>query len=217
MFSPFLHTPLEHYNNLTKDVGLVQSGPHHLIDMQLVLVMSVKTWSLGVKQQSITIYNKVVLLVICDGWHFTCMWKAFAWPHHFTKRGGLSHKTSLTSTHFIEVSVPGQEGSGHLFVFLSQARKEAVIYLCFCPRPGRKQSSICVLGYKFYLFLRLIYWIFELFWQLVIFFFPFITHSLTHTPLVNYSNKECRSIEYIIYSSMTSFFLFFNKRVIHSV
>ena len=44
--------------------------------------------------------------VICEGWHFTHMWKALAWPHHFTKRGGLGHKSSLTTPLLIEVPAP---------------------------------------------------------------------------------------------------------------
>ena len=31
-------------------------------------------------------YNNTVHTVICEGCHFTHMWKALAWSHHFTKR-----------------------------------------------------------------------------------------------------------------------------------
>ena len=34
-------------------------------------------------------YNNIVLPIICEGWHFTHMWKILALPHHFTKKGGL--------------------------------------------------------------------------------------------------------------------------------
>ena len=27
--------------------------------------------------------------VICEGWHFTRMWKTLVWPHHFTKERNL--------------------------------------------------------------------------------------------------------------------------------
>jgi hypothetical protein len=50
-----------------------------------------------------------VFPVICEGWHFTYMWKSLAWLHHFTKRAGLAHKTRLTLPLFIEVPVPSQE------------------------------------------------------------------------------------------------------------
>ena len=33
-------------------------------------------------------FNKTVLPVVCDGLHFIHMWKALAWPHHFSKNGG---------------------------------------------------------------------------------------------------------------------------------
>jgi hypothetical protein len=33
------------------------------------------------------IYNNVVHSVICEGWHFTHLWKALTSPHHFTKMG----------------------------------------------------------------------------------------------------------------------------------
>ena len=35
-------------------------------------------------------------MAICEGWYFTHMWQALAWWHHFTKKGGGGHKTSLT-------------------------------------------------------------------------------------------------------------------------
>ena len=36
------------------------------------------------------------------------LWKAFTCPHHFTKREGFAHKTSLTPPLVIEVPVPSQ-------------------------------------------------------------------------------------------------------------
>ena len=56
------------------------------------------------------------------GWHFTHMWKAFAWPHHFTKRGDFVHKTNLTLPLFIAVPVQSQSCVcvlGVLILFLS--------------------------------------------------------------------------------------------------
>ena len=50
------------------------------------------------------LYSNAVRPGLCEGWHFTHMRKTFTWPHNFTKRGGLSHKTS-----FIEVPLPSQE------------------------------------------------------------------------------------------------------------
>ena len=35
------------------------------------------------------LYNSALRLVICEGWHFTDMWKPLALHDHFTKRGGL--------------------------------------------------------------------------------------------------------------------------------
>jgi len=35
------------------------------------------------------LYNNAVRLVICEGWNFTHMCKALAWPHYFIKRGSL--------------------------------------------------------------------------------------------------------------------------------
>jgi len=35
------------------------------------------------------LYNNAVRSVICEGWHFTHMWKSFTWQHHFTKREDL--------------------------------------------------------------------------------------------------------------------------------
>jgi len=42
----------------------------------------------NVKEYNV-LYNNAAPPVICKGWHFTHTWKALAWPHHFTKRGGL--------------------------------------------------------------------------------------------------------------------------------
>jgi len=33
------------------------------------------------------LYDNIVLPVICEGEHFTHMWKTLAWSHHFTKGG----------------------------------------------------------------------------------------------------------------------------------
>ena len=66
--------------------------------------------------------NKAVRQVICEGSHFTHMWKKFTLSHHFTKRAVWVHKTSLTPARLIEVSVPSQE---------------------------RGRSCICVLGINF--------------------------------------------------------------------
>jgi len=30
------------------------------------------------------LYNFAVLSVLCEGWHFTHMWKPFVWTYHFT-------------------------------------------------------------------------------------------------------------------------------------
>ena len=53
--------------------------------------------------------NKAVRQVICEGSHFTHMWKKFTLSHHFTKRAVWVHRTSLTPARLIEVSVPSQE------------------------------------------------------------------------------------------------------------
>ena len=51
--------------------------------------------------------NKAAHPVICEDWHFTYMWETVL--HHFAKRGGWVHKTSLIPPHFIEVHVSNQE------------------------------------------------------------------------------------------------------------
>ena len=51
----------------------------------------------------------------CEDWYFTHMWRALAWPHHFTQRGGLGRKRILTPPLFIEVPSPNQE-SGVIYV-----------------------------------------------------------------------------------------------------
>ena len=47
--------------------------------------------------------------VIWERWHFTHMWKVLELLHHFAKKRGWAHKTSLTPPLFIEVPVPSQE------------------------------------------------------------------------------------------------------------
>ena len=56
--------------------------------------------------------------VICEGWHFTHMWRAHTWPHHLTKRGCL----------------------GPLNQFYS-----ATFYWSFCTKPW-KWASMCLCG-----------------------------------------------------------------------
>jgi hypothetical protein len=46
------------------------------------------------------LYKDTVRVVICECWHFTHMWKAFAWLHHFTKRGGFSPQKKLNPATF---------------------------------------------------------------------------------------------------------------------
>jgi hypothetical protein len=82
----------------------------------------------------------------CDRWHFTHMWKTFAWPDHFNKRESLAHEASLTPPHFIEVPVPGKDG---------------------------ERLYICVLGISILSFLRNFYWILELLCGIFLFFFFF--------------------------------------------
>ena len=62
----------------------------------------------------------------CIGWYFAHMLKALT-PHHFTKRGGCGSINILTPPLFIVVPVPIQK---------------------------REQSCMCVLGYRFCIFLR---------------------------------------------------------------
>jgi hypothetical protein len=90
----------------------------------------------------------------CDRWHFTHMWKTFAWPHHFNKRESLAHEASLTPPHFIEVSVPGKDG---------------------------ERLYICVLGISILSFLRNFYWILELLCGIFFYFyFLFFFFSCYH-------------------------------------
>jgi len=35
------------------------------------------------------LYNNAVRPVICEGWHYTHMWKVLAWRHNFTNMGNL--------------------------------------------------------------------------------------------------------------------------------
>jgi hypothetical protein len=35
------------------------------------------------------IYNNTIPPAICKGWHFSHMWKSFAWSRLFTRRGDL--------------------------------------------------------------------------------------------------------------------------------
>jgi hypothetical protein len=35
------------------------------------------------------LYDNAVCPVISEDWHFTHMWKALVWQHHFTTRGSL--------------------------------------------------------------------------------------------------------------------------------
>ena len=50
--------------------------------------------------------DNAVCPVISEDCHFTHMWKALAWQHHFTTREVWTHKTSLSSPLFIGVAVP---------------------------------------------------------------------------------------------------------------
>ena len=59
-------------------------------------------------QSCSVLYNAVRSLKF-DGWHFTHLWKSLAWPHHFTKSGGLDPWNSLAPPIFIEVLVPSQK------------------------------------------------------------------------------------------------------------
>ena len=59
--------------------------------------------------QSCSILYNAVRSLKFDGWHFTHLWKALAWPHHFTKSGGLDPWNSLAPPIFIEVLVPSQK------------------------------------------------------------------------------------------------------------
>jgi hypothetical protein len=40
--------------------------------------------------------------MLLKAFHYTCG-KTLAWLHHFTKRGGLAHRTSLTPPYFIDL------------------------------------------------------------------------------------------------------------------
>ena len=79
-------------------------GWHHQ-NMHCILYMFVYR----VVQDYSIVYNNAVRPVISSGWHFTRMWKTLEWPQHFTKEGGLAHKTSSSPPLFIEVPVPSQE------------------------------------------------------------------------------------------------------------
>jgi hypothetical protein len=73
------------------------------------------------------LYINVVCLAIREGWDFTCMWKALAWPYHFPKRGiWVVHKTSLNPPHVIEMPVPSQE-SGRSCVCVILPRSTIVL------------------------------------------------------------------------------------------
>jgi len=87
--------------------------------------------------------------VIYEGWHFTLMWKTLAYPHHLTKRAVLAHESSWTPPLFTEVTVPNQNSEWWC------------IYVC--------------LGYPFFLcFYGFSYGFWNCF-DIVIFFFQFIT------------------------------------------
>ena len=59
------------------------------------------------------LYNNGFRPVICKDCYFTNIWKALAWPHHFTKIGclGSYNVTLVEPCHFvfIEVPVPSQK------------------------------------------------------------------------------------------------------------
>jgi hypothetical protein len=82
-------------------------------------------------------YYSAVRPVICKGWHFTHMWKILTWLHHLTYKGK----------------------SGHMKPFYP-----AIFYLSAWANTGKRAVVyLYVRGIDFILFLRLLYWIVELF------------------------------------------------------
>jgi hypothetical protein len=62
-------------------------------------VVKIKYIMYNVQDNSV-LYNNDVRPVICEGWHFTLMWKTLAWLHHFTKRWDLVSYFSFNSANF---------------------------------------------------------------------------------------------------------------------
>jgi hypothetical protein len=62
------------------------------------------------------LYNNAVRLAICEGWYFTHMRKALAWPHHITKRGSWAHKTSLTAPLLLKCLIQFGKIGIHVFI-----------------------------------------------------------------------------------------------------
>ena len=91
---------------------------------------------------------------------FTRMWKALAWPNHFTNGWEVwAHKTSLTSRLFIKKN----------------------LYLC--TKPGKWAIMYLCEGYRICLVLRIFYWIMKMFRQL---FFPFTTSNAKQYTHIKY-------------------------------
>jgi hypothetical protein len=97
------------------------------------------------------VYNKVFRPVLCEGWHFTYIWKTLAWQHHFTKGEVWVHKTNLISPLlFIYVSIPSQKVSGHAFVC---SGVDCILIQFKCPVHHNQQLCMYVcmcVCYKYY-------------------------------------------------------------------
>ena len=75
---------------------------------RIINMLHVVSSTYNVQDYSV-LYNIAVHPVICEGCHFTYMWKTLVWLHHLTTREVWAYKTSLTSPLFNEVLVPSQE------------------------------------------------------------------------------------------------------------
>ena len=106
------------------------------------------------------VYNKVFRPVLCEGWHFTHIWKTLAWQHHFTKVEVWVHKTNLISPLlFIYVSIPSQKVNGHVFVC---SGVDCILIQFKCPVHHNQQLCMYVCMYVcVWFFLNLITYLYE--------------------------------------------------------
>jgi hypothetical protein len=62
-----------------------------MVQSSLLFHFYIKRWPCIVRydiynvQDYSVLYNNAVHLATCEDWHYTHMWKAHQWPHHFTK------------------------------------------------------------------------------------------------------------------------------------
>jgi hypothetical protein len=59
---------------------------------------------------AVTKPTRVEILSVCEGWHFTPIWKTHAWPHHFAQTGGFGPYSYIypTSCYFNAYAKPGK-------------------------------------------------------------------------------------------------------------